>query len=86
MYLGLNKVDSRPESIDLFVGNSIGLFPANKKQLHLLAPFVFKEILRQDKQIILIDALKSLEQFENDVSIYISKEKVTNQLADIKKQ
>lgn len=67
-----------------FTGNSIGIFSVNKKQLHLLAPFVFKEILRQEKQVILIDALKSLEQFENEVSIYISKEKITNQLDDMK--
>ena len=83
-YIGLNKADSAVESFDLFTGNSIGIFSANKKQLHLLAPFVFKEILRQEKQVILIDALKSLEQFENEVSIYISKEKITNQLDDMK--
>ena len=84
LYIGLNKADSAVESFDLFTGNSIGIFSANKKQLHLLAPFVFKEILRQEKQVILIDALKSLEQFENEVSIYISKEKITNQLDDMK--
>ncbi|MCJ1976688.1 hypothetical protein [Pseudolactococcus paracarnosus] len=84
LYIGLNKATSAIESFDLFAGNSIGIFPENNKQLRIFSPFLIEQLVDQDCEVILIDALKSLEQFENEVSVYISKEKVTNQLDNIK--
>ncbi|EGP5130045.1 type VII secretion protein EssC, partial [Enterococcus faecium] len=79
LYLGLNKVNTNVEYFELFAGKSLGLFPANKKQLNVLAPFLLDEIVCQSAEVILVDELKSLETFQNSVSIYISREELNNQ-------
>ena len=79
LYLGLNKANTNVERFELFAGQSLGLFPANKKQLNVLAPVLFDEIVCQSAEVILVDELKSLETFEDSVSIYISREELNNQ-------
>lgn len=79
LLLGLNKANTNIETFELFTGKSIGLFPANRKQINVLAPFLFSEIIRQNIEVILVDGLKSLEKFEDIVSIYISKENLNKQ-------
>ncbi|GAB2025550.1 hypothetical protein OfM1_16220 [Lactovum odontotermitis] len=84
--LGLNKETSAVETFKLFSNQSLGVFSANKKQLNVIAPFLFREILSKagDAEVVLIDDLKSLEKYAQDVSIYISREEVVNQAPNLK--
>jgi len=86
MYLGLNKDTAEAEGFELFSGKSLGIFPANRKQLQSIAPFLFTELLQQNTvdEIILIDALKSLEAYAKDVALYISRDEVNTEKANIK--
>ncbi|GAB2023393.1 hypothetical protein RyT2_24690 [Pseudolactococcus yaeyamensis] len=83
-YIGLNKADSAVESFDLFTGNSIGVFSANKKQLGLLAPFLIEQFFEQNCEVIIIDALKGLEEFSDKAKLYISRDDITNHLTELK--
>ena len=83
-YIGLNKATTQLESFDLFNGHSLGLFTANKKQLNLLAPFLVQQFFEQGCEVILIDALKSLEVFSDKAKLYLSREDVNNHLTELK--
>ena len=84
LYIGLNKATSAVESFDLFTGNSIGIFPANKKQLRMFSPFLIEQLFDQDCEVILIDALNGLQAFSDKASLYISRDDLTNHLVELK--
>jgi len=86
LYFGLNKRTSQPESFPLFTGKGLAIFTANRKQFNLISPFIFNEILQQvqDADVILIDALKSLTEYAQDVSLYISRDALDMQSLHLK--
>lgn len=84
LYIGLNKANAKVESFALFKGKSIGIFSANRKQLGLLSPFILSQLFEQNSEVILIDALKSLEEFSDKATLYISREDVINHLTELK--
>jgi len=86
LYLGLDKASSQPVGFDLFTGKSLGIFPANRQQLQFVAPFLFSELTThaESRELIIIDGLKSLESYMKAATIYISREQLAMQTADVK--
>ncbi|MFC4652340.1 type VII secretion protein EssC [Lactococcus nasutitermitis] len=86
VYLGLDKETSEVEAFELFANKSLGIFPTNRKQFNVIEPFVFQEIFKNTNgaEIILIDELKSMEKYADNVSLYISRDEIANQSLNFK--
>lgn len=86
LYLGLNKLSSSVEAFPLFQGKSLGIFPASNKQFRLLMPWLVEQISewQEEKDIVIIDAVGTLEEKAGDVSTYIDRMTVTQQNSELK--
>lgn len=85
IYIGLDKETSQAQVIEFFKGKSVGIFPENRKQFKVVAPFIFSEIFEKvTREIIVIDNLKSLEGYRESASIYISRDDIASQSLNLK--
>ena len=87
MPLGLNKLSAQAEFFKLFAAKSLGIFPASAKQFKHVMPFLMDQLFDAagDAEVILIDSSKNMEQYASRTSIYISKEVLIEQNAELQK-
>ncbi len=50
----------------------------------MLSPFLIEQFFEQNGEVIIIDALKSLEEFSEKAKLYISRDDIINHLTELK--
>lgn len=76
LLLGLNKTDSEPETLELFTGGSLAIFPESGKQAALLYPFLIAQIVDAvgAEHLVVIDAHDALHaHLPAETSLYVGK-------------
>jgi S-DNA-T family DNA segregation ATPase FtsK/SpoIIIE len=76
LLLGLNKLSSEPETLELFTGRSVAIFPESGKQAALLYPFLIGQIVDavDAERLVVIDAHDALPaHLTGEASLYVGK-------------
>lgn len=76
LLLGLNKLSSEPETLELFAGKSVAIFPESGKQAALLYPFLIGQLVDavDVESLVVIDAHDALrEHLATEPALYVGK-------------
>ncbi|MEN2736823.1 type VII secretion protein EssC [Microbacterium sp. X-17] len=76
LLLGLNKLSSEPETLELFTGRTVAIFPESGKQAALLYPFLIGQIVDavDAERLVVIDAHDALPaHLTGEASLYVGK-------------